>query len=122
MCNALDNSAVNELRKSKQRDAKPFAVMFRDLKTLKEYCYADKIEQRELMSWRRPILILKQKKSLAFSVNNGLGTIGAILPYMPVHYLLFNKLKSPVVVLTSGNISDEPVIINDISARKYCFR
>ncbi len=119
LCNALDDKAVSELRKNKLRDAKPFAVMFRDLKTLNEYCYSDLIEQKELISWRRPIMLLKQKKSLAFSVSNGLGTIGAMLPYMPVHYLLFRKLQSPVVVLTSGNISDEPIITNDITAKKY---
>lgn len=119
MCNALNNSAVSELREKKHRDAKPFAVMFRDNSALSEYCYLNATEKRELASWRKPILILKQKKILSESVNSGLSTIGAMLPYLPFHYLLFRKLQTPVVVLTSGNISDEPIIIDDLSADAY---
>jgi hydrogenase maturation protein HypF len=116
MCDALNNEAVTRLRMKKQREAKPLAVMFRDLDELKKYCHVDEIEQRELKSWRRPILILKKKKLLAESVSNGLNTIGAMLPYMPFHYLLFRRLSTPSIVLTSGNLSDEPTIINDSSA------
>ena len=72
MCDALNNDAVVRLRQRKQREAKPLAVMFRDISELKKYCYADKSEERELKSWRRPILILKQKKALAAAVSNGL--------------------------------------------------
>ncbi len=118
MCDALNNDAVNRLRVRKQRDAKPFAVMFREFSELTRYCYADKSEEKELNSWRRPILILKQKRPLAGSVSNGLGTIGAMLPYMPFHYLLFRILKTPAVVLTSGNLSDEPIIIDDAIAEE----
>ena len=114
ICNALSDSAVTELRERKLRDTKPFAVMFRDLASIKEYCYLNAAEEEEILSWRRPILILKQKKKLCDEVNSGLSTIGAILPYMPFHYLLFRKLKTPAIVLTSGNISDEPVIIDDL--------
>ncbi len=119
MCNALNDSAVSELRRKKQRDAKPFAVMFRDISALREFCYLNAIEEREITSWRSPILILKQKKKLSDSVNSGLNTIGAILPYMPLHHLLFRKLETPAVVLTSGNISDEPIIIDNLSADTY---
>ncbi|MBS1231543.1 MAG: hydrogenase maturation factor [Bacteroidetes bacterium] len=107
MCDALNDDAVSRLRMRKQRDAKPFAVMFRDFSGLSKYCYVDKSEERELKSWRRPILILKQKSPLASSVSNGLDTIGALLPYMPIHYLLFRILETPAVVLTSGNLSAE---------------
>ena len=116
MCNALNNSAVNELREKKHRDAKPFAVMFRDITALKEYCYLNAIEEKEITSWRSPILILNQKRKLSDSVNSGLNTIGAILPYLPLHILLFRKIKTPAVVFTSGNISDDPIIIDNISA------
>jgi hydrogenase maturation protein HypF len=118
MCDALNDEAVVRLRQRKQRETKPLAVMFRDLFELKKYCHVDKSEERELKSWRKPILILKQKKSLAASVNNGLNTIGAMLPYMPIHYLLFRILKTPAVVLTSGNLSDEPIITDDSAADK----
>lgn len=119
MCDATNNNAVQELRRNKQRDSKPFAVMFRDISELRNYCYLDETGEKEIVSWRRPILILKQKTGLASSVSNGLNTIGAMLPYMPVHYLMFRSLKTAAVVLTSGNISDEPVIIDDVSAEKY---
>jgi hydrogenase maturation protein HypF len=122
MCDALNNNAVSELRQKKQRDGKPFAVMFRDVGVVKMYCYLDDAEEKELMSWRRPVLILKQKKLLSPAVSNGLGTTGAMLPYMPVHYLLFRILHTPVLILTSGNISDEPIIINDLIAEKQLFK
>jgi hydrogenase maturation protein HypF len=118
MCDALNDEAVVRLRHRKQREAKPLAVMFRDLSELKKYCFVEKSEERELKSWRKPILILKQKQSLAPSVSNGLNTIGAMLPYMPFHYLLFRILKTPAVVLTSGNLSDEPIITDDQDAEK----
>jgi hydrogenase maturation protein HypF len=116
MCDALNNSAVSELRNKKHRDAKPFAVMFKDMSTVREYCFIEEHEENELTSWRRPIVILRQKKPLASAVSDGLNTIGAMLPYMPMHYMMFKVLKTPVVVLTSGNISDEPIIIADDEA------
>ena len=119
MCNALDNNAVKELREKKQRDSKPFAVMFRDISSVREYCFLNLQEEREIISWRRPILILKQKNKLADQVSSGLNTIGAMLPYLPLHWLLFRRLETPAVVLTSGNLSDEPIIIDDASAHLY---
>ena len=85
---------------------------------MRKYCYLNEAEENELKSWRRPILILKQKEILSDAVSNGLNTIGAMLPYMPLHYMLFRILKTPAVVLTSGNISDEPIIIDDLIAEK----
>jgi hydrogenase maturation protein HypF len=61
VCDALQNDAVTRLRLKKHRDQKPFAVMFRDTAAIREYCYADKNELKELTSWRRPVVILKQK-------------------------------------------------------------
>jgi hydrogenase maturation protein HypF len=118
MCDALNNKAVSDLRYKKQRDSKPFAVMFRDIQTIRKYCFINEIEEKELISWRRPILILKHKDILSHAVSNGLNTTGAMLPYMPLHYMLFRNLKTHAVVLTSGNISDEPVIIDDRRAEK----
>ncbi len=112
-CDALNNDAVVRLRQVKKRDMKPFAVMFRDLAALKEYCHTDFSEEKELLSWIRPVVLLRSKRSLARQVSNGLMTTGAFLPFMPFHYLLFRHLKTPVMVLTSGNISEEPVIKDD---------
>ena len=118
VCDALRNDAVTRLRINKHRDQKPFAVMFRDTAAIREYCYADKNELKELTSWQRPVVILKQKKQLSPSVSNGLTTTGALLPYMPVHHMLFRLLKTPALVMTSGNISEESIIIDDIIAGK----
>lgn len=118
MCDALNNEAVAALRKKKLRDSKPFAVMFRDISAVKRYCFLDQAEEKELKSWRRPVVILRQKESIAENVNAGLNTIGALLPYMPFHYLLFKNLSTPAIVLTSGNLSDEPIIVDDAEAEK----
>ncbi|MFC1734165.1 carbamoyltransferase HypF [candidate division KSB1 bacterium] len=115
-CNALDDSAVKQLRLKKNREGKPFAVMFSSLEKLKEYAYVSDQESKILTSYRRPILLLKKKKSLAPSVTVGLNTIGAMLPYMPIHFLLFERLNLPAIVLTSGNFSEEPIIIDNDKA------
>jgi len=119
MCDALNEGAVRKLRQKKNRDAKPFAVMFRDISEAKKYCFIDADEEKELTSWRRPILILRQKEALSPPVSNGLTTTGAMLPYMPFHHLMFRSLKTPAVVLTSGNTSDDPIITDDAEAEKH---
>jgi hydrogenase maturation protein HypF len=116
MCDALNEKAVENLRKKKHRDSKPFAVMFRDIKAVKKYCFLSKAEEKEITSWQRPVLILREKKKLSNAVNNGLGTTGAMLPYMPFHHILFSGITTPAIVLTSGNISEEPIIIGDNTA------
>ena len=117
-CNALDEKAVSRLRQKKNREAKPLAVMFRNLDEVKKYLHVNKKEESLLQSWRKPIVLLKQKLTLSPSLSRGLDTLGVVLPYMPFHYLLFGKLKTPAIVLTSGNLSDEPVLISDKEACK----
>lgn len=116
MCDALNEAAVERLRNSKQREGKPFAVMFRDPETLETYARADTDELAALTSWRRPIVILTTRKSLARSVTRGLGTIGAFLPYMPWHYQFFELSGMDAVVLTSGNLAGEPILISNEEA------
>ena len=115
-CDALNEVAVHRLRASKYREGKPFAVMFRDIEAMREYTSLNETEHDLIVSWRRPIVILDEKKPLAPSVSDGLRTIGAMLPYMPFHYLLFRHLKTPIIVLTSGNLSDEPIIMDNDEA------
>ncbi len=117
ICDAKNNSSVLRLRKIKGRDSKPFAVMFRDIETLKEYCVLNNAEKELAESWRRPIVLLDQKKELCYSVNNDLKSIGALLPYLPFHYLLFDRLSIPAIVYTSANISGEPIISDDTFAK-----
>lgn len=113
ICDAQNNKAVTRLRQIKGRDTKPFAVMFNELHTAKGYCYMSDYEEKVISSWRRPIVILKQRRKLCDSVNNGLGSIGAMLPYLPFHYVLFRKLSISAIVYTSANISGEPIISDD---------
>jgi len=119
-CDAFNNQAVEKLRNLKNRDGKPFAVMFRDIETLEPYVEIDYPERQSLMSWRRPIVLLQKKKvtSLPMSeiISSGLNLLGVMLPYMPFHYLLFKSLKTSAIVLTSGNFSSEPILTDNMTA------
>jgi len=117
-CDAQNEKVVQKLRLLKNREGKPFAVMFRDEETVLEYTTLFPEEKRAITSWRKPIVIVSDKKRLAPSVSVGFPTVGAMLPYMPFHYLLFEKLDLPAIVLTSGNISDEPIVIDNKEAEK----
>ena len=113
VCDACNQEAVELLRKRKNRDSKPFAVMCRDIETVKDIAYIDAEETKLLKSWMRPVVLLSSKNRLADSVSCNLSTAGIILPYMPVHYMIFKELKISTIVFTSANLSDEPVIICD---------
>jgi len=121
MCDALNEKSVKRLRNSKHREGKPFAVMFSDIHKIEEYALVSAGEKNALLKWRRPIVILQTKKELAYSVSAGFNTIGAFLPYMPIHYVLFERLNMPAVVLTSGNFYEEPIIINNDEAINQLF-
>ncbi len=115
-CDATSNEAVDNLRRIKQRDGKPLAVMFKDINTIHQYAIISEGEEATLRSWRRPVVLVGLKKQLADNVCIGLNSVGAFLPYMPFHYLLFEKLKTHAIVLTSGNISGKPIITEDKEA------
>ncbi len=115
-CDAHCEETVTRLRRLKNREGKPFAVMFSNIDVLKEYALVNSTEEVSLLSWKRPIVLLKQKKSLAPSVSVGFNTIGAMLPYMPLHHLLFENSDIGAIVLTSGNISDEPIVTDNKEA------
>ncbi len=115
-CNPFNEKTVAELRIRKSREGKPFALMFRDADAVKQFLHINKKEETLLVSWRRPIVLLKIKEQFAPSVSTGLDTIGSMLPYMPFHHMLFEELDLPAIVLTSGNITDEPIIIDNREA------
>ncbi len=119
ICDALNSVAVSNLRQQKKRDGKPLAVMFRDLEALKRYANFGNTEKKLLESWKRPVVILRSKGKLPEEINSGLDTVGAILPYMPIHYMLFQKLETHAIIFTSGNVSDEPVVIEDAEAKNH---
>jgi hydrogenase maturation protein HypF len=115
-CNTFNNQSIEKLRFVKSREGKPLAIMFKDITSAKEYLHINDEEEKELTNWRRPIVLLKIKKAISESVSIGLDTVGVMLPYMPFHYMLFEELSTSSIVLTSGNISDEPVIISNQEA------
>ena len=115
-CDAHNEKSVERLRLAKNRDGKPFAVMFRDVEAAEKYAFITDAEKEILCSWQRPITLLRSRKKLAAGISVGFGTIGGMLPYLPFHHLLFDHLKQDVIVLTSGNISDEPIIIDNQEA------
>ena len=126
-CDAFNETAIARLREIKNREGKPLAIMFRDLETARLYAEVNTTEETSMLSWRRPIVLLKMKSPadkplLAKKLNSGLNLLGIMLPYMPFHYQLFRLLKTPAMVLTSGNFSSEPIIIDNTEAlEKFSF-
>ncbi len=117
MCDATDNEAVQRLRQRKRREEKPFAVMFPELSILRAYCVISPLEERLLRSPECPIVLLKRHLStdIAGNVAPGNPYLGAFLPYTPLHHLLLAEIGRPVVA-TSGNLSDEPICIDEFEA------
>jgi len=116
VCDATNEQAVNRLRKIKIRDTKPFALLFKDLENASHYVDINKVEEDNLKSWRRPIVLLNQRTTenrfqIASAVNPGMHTLGCMLPYMPIHYDWFQQIHSPALVMTSGNLNDRPIIV-----------
>ncbi|MCL2150158.1 MAG: carbamoyltransferase HypF [Dehalococcoidia bacterium] len=108
-CDATNEDAVSLLRTRKRRPSRPFAIMLRDLDKVKEYCTISSAEEALLRSPAAPIVLLKiQGKALAPAVAPGLGYLGAMLPYTPLHHLLVQEADRPLV-MTSGNLSEEPI-------------
>lgn len=116
-CRATDETAVSELRRRKHRYGKPIAVMMKDVEAAAEYCELSTTEEKLLASPRRPIVILlkRQDVQIAASVTQGLPTLGVMLPYTPLHFLLLAGIKEPLV-MTSGNITEEPLVSSNDAA------
>lgn len=117
-CDATNNNSVNTLRKRKKRKSKPFALMFKDINMISKYLFLDKISKKILTSSAAPIVLLKKRnlekninkiKNISFYVSTNNKYEGAMIPYTPLHHLLFNELDFPLV-MTSGNISEEPIV------------
>ena len=118
MVDARDSRAVAELRRRKRREDKPLAVMFPDLGILESVCFVSEQERRLLTSPESPIVLLEKRFDndlLCEEIAPGNPYIGAMLPYTPLHSLLLSEIGFPVVA-TSGNLSDEPICIDDHEA------
>jgi len=118
-CDAFNQAGVRKLREIKQRDGKPFALMFRNLEVARSYVEIGPAGEQALRSWRRPIVLLPKTRDLTRGIADGLSTLGIMLPYMPFHHLLLEQLKTPALVMTSGNFSEEPILISNEEVLKH---
>jgi hydrogenase maturation protein HypF len=116
---AGNHAAVLELRRRKQRDEKPFALMARDLDAVRQFACVNEDESRLLQGPERPIVLLRQKRNhlLAESIAPGNRYFGTMLPYTPLHYLLLQD-QCKALVMTSANLADEPIAFEDHEARQ----
>ena len=115
---ASNADAVTLLRKRKRRDSKPLALMAASIEKIEEYCFVSETQKRLLQSPQSPIVLLKTKPDAHITpgIADGLNTLGFMLCYAPLHHMLFDEPGIDVLVMTSANISDEPLICdNDIA-------
>jgi len=117
-CDATNPEAVQRLRRRKHRYGKPFALMASDLDTIRRYCNLTSAEADLLRSPEAPIVLLSADglEKLPEGIAPGLNTVGFMLPYTPLHLLITRQIDRPLV-MTSGNISDEPQVTSLDTAR-----
>jgi hydrogenase maturation protein HypF len=118
-CDASQAFAVKRLRELKRGNRKPFALMAPDVETVKRYCLVSEYEEAMLFSRKRPIVLLKKKQPepLPEDIAPGSTRLGFMLPYTPLHHLLV-KDTGVSLVMTSGNLSDEPIQVENEEAVK----
>ncbi|MGA7986775.1 MAG: carbamoyltransferase HypF [Candidatus Dormiibacterota bacterium] len=112
-CDATNTAAVTRLRQRKHRPSKPFAVMYPDVTAVRRQCIVTDPETALLEGSIRPIVLLRRRRDrescvISDSVAPGLGEVGVMLPYTPMHHLLL-RASGTILVVTSGNVSEEPI-------------
>jgi hydrogenase maturation protein HypF len=109
-CDATNERTVNLLRQRKNRPAKPLAVMMADIDEIKRHCELNTEEEDLIKSPGGPIVLVnwRNESTIIKSIAPGLKYIGVMLPYTPLHHLLLNEVGLPLV-MTSGNLSEEPI-------------
>jgi len=109
-CNAENAEAVMLLRQRKHRPSKPFAIMLKDITEVKKHCTLTTEENNLLLSPQAPIVLLpwRDGSSICREVGPGLKYLGVMIPYTPLHHLIMRETRLPLV-MTSGNISEEPI-------------
>ncbi len=122
-CDAQNDAAVRLLRRRKRRSDKPFALMARELTSVQKFCLVSDEERAALTSARRPIVVLRQREdgTMPEAIAPGNNTLGVMLPYTPLHYLLFSDSPTQpsefmALVMTSGNFSEEPIVTSNEEA------
>ena len=116
-CRCDDKEIAKTLRRRKQRDEKPFAIMCRDAETAKRICLVSPAEEAILTGFRRPIVLLEKRQPGLYHISEN-RTVGVMLPYTPLHYLLFGD-DIDMLIMTSANLSDTPIMFeNDEAVEK----
>lgn len=115
-CDGKNEETIKLLRERKSRPSKPFALMMKDIDTVKQYCLVNEIEENTLKGIKRPILLLDVKDNiLPFSIAPNNNRLGVMLPYTPLHHLLFDD-NIDVLVMTSANVSGLPIVYKNEEA------
>lgn len=111
-CDATNESSVKRLRERKRKSNKPFALMAPDIETIERFCHVNEEEKMLLLSSQRPIVLLRKRLDMTLleAVSPDNQYLGFMLPYTPIHYLLFKDNSSEVFVMTSGNMAEEPIV------------
>ncbi len=123
-CDASNEAAVSRLRRLKHRPVKPFALMLRNMEAIRRECFLEPGQEEILDGHQKPILLLKRRpeSKIAPSVAPGNPNIGILLPYAPIHLLLFDypdgTTMPDALVMTSGNPSGAPICHKDDEARE----
>lgn len=113
-----DDSIISEMRERFKRPQQPFAIMVRDLKTVREFTEVGEREEELLVSNRRPITLLREREKSPISelISPGLNTIGVMLPYSGIHVMLFSYGEEPAYVMTSANMPGLPMVVENSEA------
>ena len=116
-CRIDDSTIVEHLRRRKERDEKPFAVMCRDVSCAGKYCEVSPEEEAVLRGSRRPIVLLRKKHGMGAKLQHLSENryLGVMLPYTPLHYLLFGETFD-ALVMTSANLSETPILHQNTEA------
>jgi len=109
---------ILRLRKAKHRAQKPFAIMARNLETVKSFAEVSKYEAELLTSYVRPIVLLRKSEDYYLSefISPGLHNVGVMLPYTGLHVMMFDEVREPAFVMTSANPPSEPIVTEDEEA------
>jgi hydrogenase maturation protein HypF len=119
-CDATSQEAVRKLRSRKLRVDKPFALMMPDIETVERHCYLGEEERALLQDSARPIVLLRRHplSTIDVEVAPNQDNLGVMLPYTPLHFLLLEPHFPEALVMTSGNLSEEPIVTGNTEARE----
>ncbi|MHA1952809.1 MAG: carbamoyltransferase HypF [Candidatus Heimdallarchaeaceae archaeon] len=115
-CSTMIDDTLIKLREAKgKRKFKPFAIMAKNVESIKKFASVDSYEEKQLTSFRKPIILLQRSKDYYLSewVAPGLHNVGVMLPYAGIHYMILKEMSEPTMVMTSANPSNFPMYIEN---------